>query len=306
MTNNNLPARREAEFRYDDEISLVELWLVLAKHRLVIVLSTLALGALGVAYALLTPAQYEYSTSLQIGSRLAGSDYRLIEPPAAVVARINRGYLPVLHRELVPERERLEIEARTEGDGGLIVVSGEATEEDGELFLGILSRVSDKVIEEHERLIDDFRQQLVLQQQQANIRLEALQAEAEDVRKRLEQLDKLLQSMADRTRGVEGAGLLAQLQSAEQAETLRQELADNAVSQREERALLAELASQLGTFRPTTTVAEPLQSVEQVGTSNRLIVALAVVLGLMLGVFAAFFMGFLQHVREVQHNAEPS
>lgn len=306
MTDYNLPARQEADFRYDDEISLVDLWLVLSRYRLVILLSTVMLGILGVIYAFLTPAQYEYSTSLQIGSRLAGTDYRLVEPASAVVARINRGYLPVLHRELVPERTRLNIEARAEGDGGLIVVSGEAAEEDAELFLGILHTITEKVVEDHESLIDDYRQQLVLQQEQAGIRLEALQAEAEGMLKRLEQLDTLVQDMTSRARGIEGGGLLVQLRSVEQAETLRQALADNAATQREERAFLAELAGQLSTFRPTAAVAEPLQSVEQVGTSDKLIIALSIVLGLMLGVFAAFFLGFLQHVKEVQQKGGAS
>jgi len=52
---------------YDDEISLLDLWLVLAKRRNLILAVVLAFLAAGVTGALLRPVVYDYSAVLQIG-----------------------------------------------------------------------------------------------------------------------------------------------------------------------------------------------------------------------------------------------
>ena len=52
---------------YEDEINLIDLWLVLAKHRKLLILIVLAVMLLGVFQALSKPTLYSYSAALQVG-----------------------------------------------------------------------------------------------------------------------------------------------------------------------------------------------------------------------------------------------
>jgi len=52
---------------YDDEISLLDLWLVLAKRRYLLLAIALAFMAAGITGAVMKPIVYGYSAVLQIG-----------------------------------------------------------------------------------------------------------------------------------------------------------------------------------------------------------------------------------------------
>lgn len=56
-TPNNPPPNSPARYA-DDEISLVDLWLVLVQRRLLIAVVTTIFVALGVAFALMKPLEY--------------------------------------------------------------------------------------------------------------------------------------------------------------------------------------------------------------------------------------------------------
>src|SRR5690554_2363164 len=161
MTNQYPAARPESPYSDAREITLVDLWLVLSRYRLVILGLTLLFGGAGALYSMLLANKYEYAASLQIGTRLVGEEYRLIETPDAVVAKINSGYLPVLRRELAPDRSVLEISARNVGNSGLIALEGTATAEDGELYSQLMTQAAERVISQHQALLEGVRDRLV-------------------------------------------------------------------------------------------------------------------------------------------------
>lgn len=66
----------------------------------------------------------------------------------------------------------------------------------------------------------------------------------------------------------------------------------------EARARVAELETRLQNLRETRAVLPPRQSLNAVGTSSRLIIVLSLVLGGMLGLFAAMVASFVGHVRQ--------
>ena len=60
---------------------------------------------------------------------------------------------------------------------------------------------------------------------------------------------------------------------------------------------ISALENGLGSIRETQVVVGPARSLEPVGPSRAIIPALAGVLGLILGIFAAFFAEFLERAR---------
>jgi len=84
---------------YDDEISLIDLWLVLTKRRNIFLAIVLAFLAAGVTFALIKPAVYNYSAVLQIGVMTGdGIDATpgFIEPPANVLEKLTKSYIPLV------------------------------------------------------------------------------------------------------------------------------------------------------------------------------------------------------------------
>lgn len=295
--------RPDSPYHETREITLVDLWLVLARYRLVILAATSLLAGIGALYSMLLANSYEYTASMQIGTRLVGDDYRLIESPDAVVARINSGYLPVLHRELAPERSALEISARSAGNSGLITLEGTAVDKDGELYSQIMTRVAERVIGHHEALSNGIRERLVRAREQAELRLEALDAEAQQLQARRKEVDSVERDLTSRGRELDGGGLLVYLSLTEQQKALQDDLVDTLARQREERALIAEYDAQLAGFTSTELLSPPLRSLEPVGPPRTAIILALALLGCVVGTMLALFLAFLQHVRRVQNAA---
>src|SRR5690625_6407659 len=79
--------------RYDDEISLDDVWDVLARRRMVILVMLVLTTAAGAAYAWMTPHVYEYRSGIEVGHIYRGEGvtrnvHRGIECPVATGARV--------------------------------------------------------------------------------------------------------------------------------------------------------------------------------------------------------------------------
>ncbi len=85
--------RREIEVG-NDEISLIDLWLVLARHKRTIMIVFAVSVLVGSIIALLTPKQYAYSTTIEIAQTFAGGERRLIESIETVQAKLTEIYIP--------------------------------------------------------------------------------------------------------------------------------------------------------------------------------------------------------------------
>ena len=75
MKNNDLQEIkpvyvREASYSTEDEISLLDLAMVVVTRKKLIVLIFTGIIVLGIAAALLIPKKYTYSTSIEIGSQI--------------------------------------------------------------------------------------------------------------------------------------------------------------------------------------------------------------------------------------------
>ncbi|HFD91853.1 MAG TPA: hypothetical protein ENJ22_01025 [Gammaproteobacteria bacterium] len=167
----------------EDEISLVDLWLVLTRRKS-LVLAGLFLGlGLGLAFHLAFPDRYEYATVVEIGTTLiregAGEASRLIDSPETVLAKIRESYIPwALNRHLADrpgDQGRYRLDAEIPRKSDLVVVRGKGTMEDEPVYLALLNSVLERLFSDHGRQTAVVRSRLESQLVQARTHMAALQ-----------------------------------------------------------------------------------------------------------------------------------
>lgn len=176
-----------------DEISLVDLGLMLWRRRLAVVATALAITALGLAAALLTPKKYGYTTTIELGTRVEDQKTVSIEPPETALAKVTEGYIPVTrHRHLDQHGDAegsFEIEARLPRDSQLIILESEGREQDARVYRQLQQQVAEALIADHNRSFTVLRNGIELERQQAQRGLDALKDSEQVLRADIERLE---------------------------------------------------------------------------------------------------------------------
>ena len=90
----------------EDEISLVDLWLVLMRRKGVVLGITVLCLALGIGYAMLKPVVYEYRTGIELAEVHGGSESKGMEvltPKAGAIVLLRDVIIPDQRRRLFGE-----------------------------------------------------------------------------------------------------------------------------------------------------------------------------------------------------------
>lgn len=243
---------RSAEQHGDqDDITLVDLAAVLVEYRITFFLVFALVAIPGLAYALLAPDKYEYTSLLQVARDGVGQTP--LESPAATIASLESRWLPDVAVEyMASEGEKLPIEVSFSNPNGTALIRL-ASEAEGD--------VANTVKRIHEALIEKVKSS------QAELLAEnktALEAE-------MESIDKVIE------------GLQAGRNT------------DQALVQMVQRK--ANLKSKLDRLEGAQTLAVGRESLQATGPRRGVVVALAVGVGGILGVFSAFFVHFVRQVR---------
>ena len=333
----------------EDEISLVDLWLVLVKRKLVLLGVVVACILAGLLYVVVVSPSYQYSTSIEIGTRLNGTESSIMESPETVLAKIKESYIPMARQEYFmahPElKSVIKIDARVPKGSEIVVLSSKGFEDDGDIHKALQQSVVDRLKKDHGRIVDVLRKETEILQHKAVAKLEELKDAnelimargkrlngfAELLAKQAEEARKdLLQVKNNRQKSVKEATneakamtllmldseirnyreLLAEIderlyiETADAQDAIKKEAADNQRDQNAQQDNIAKLEIQLANLRETRALQLPMRSLEPVGSGKTLIILLSLVLGMMLGVFAAFFVEFLSRVRDQANLAQ--
>ena len=259
----------------DDEISLIDLWRVLSRRKHWIAITFVVILALAAGWLSLKAPVYEASATLEIGTANGST----LENPGEIAARLENS-----QPEGVKPAEQ-PVFTEVESKGRILNLTARATsQEAAEEFL---SEQVAAIQERHDGFLEEFRAEQHQRLGEVNHRLEELTAEQETFEQRLSQLGEDATTIG---------GLL----------TLEQRLTNRLPQLEKEKARLRRTLSERVTT-PTSVLVSPEprvaagKEVEQpspVEPKSRLVLALAAVLGLMLGVFAAFFREFLARAAE--------
>ncbi|NOZ53502.1 MAG: hypothetical protein GXP08_10245 [Gammaproteobacteria bacterium] len=179
MTKNRSTENQESiSYYYEDEISLIDLWLVLIKQKRRIAVILVACIVIGLIVALLLPKQYNFSTAIEIGSRVMKDSVKPIESPQTLLAKIQESYVPLVQlqysKQYLNDNRVYQISARVPKESLLIVLESKGLEEDGDTYKQLQQLVVDEVKKDHQRILEIIRKELEISRNVAINELEEL------------------------------------------------------------------------------------------------------------------------------------
>ena len=163
----------------EDEISLIDLWLVLVKNKKIILIVMAFCITLGIGVALTTPQQYRYGTTISIGYLIGEQGSSIIDSPENVLAKINETYIPlVLNRyqaQNSDDQQNYTIDARIPKDSKVIVMESQAPEELESTYLVLHEQVVQELGKDHNKMLDVARRNIQNSLAKSQHELEGLQ-----------------------------------------------------------------------------------------------------------------------------------
>lgn len=319
----------------DDELSLVDLFLVLERRKRLLAAVFAVIALLGVLYAVMRTPSYGYTSSIQIGRGMSG----LLESPAAVAGKLNESYIPYVRYEAASGGGDVPtIRAEAPKDSEIVVLRSSGPAADQARHDEAHRLVIEQLVSDQEGALSVARRNLQAEVSRVNTRYQRLRAEYALIGERMARLGereaelrKALESLRDAIAVAEQRredlaqrndqqamsvllfvdGDLSRMR--ERAQQLSQELhiavaaerdaikkaeLDNLALQAEAQEKLGELDSKQQLLRPSAAMTPTVRSTEPGGPGKGVIVAAALVLGLAAGVFLAFIAEFLARTRE--------
>ena len=290
----------------DDEISLYDLWNTLVKHRWLIGL-VFIIALIGASvFALSRTPVYEMDLVLEIGEgpRLGAGGISTIESPGEVVSRLNEVVIPRIMIRQQAENLGVNLEGvdsdgsaasptpeaeAVEGGAALIRLFGTASQSSADSLEQTMAQVVDAIIDDHDE---------ILQRRAAQLDRRITEAR--------EDLDRTTETTDALTGAMNQAREANNVETGREAEVLNRQLAatlssivgaiiskDTSQDIADIRSAILRLEELSDAARPTQVVRSAELSDEPEGQSAMTLIALGGVLGLMLGVFAAFGREFL-------------
>ena len=236
--------------RAEDEISLVDLWLVLVKRKNVFFFIFLISLVMGLFYAITKPLAYEFSTSIEIGSRVNGVT---IEPIQTVLAKLQEAYIPLVlasyNADSSAKTKITDIKSSVAKSSDIISLSIVGRDNNEEIYKSLLNEVVEKITTDHKRVSSLVKNDLLLNiRKQENISVQLanefilMQSQMKRLDKKEILLNKRIESLSEFIRKNEELRLAASKSKGNQGGTLTLMMLDNEL--RSGRELLAKLEDQ--------------------------------------------------------------
>jgi len=236
--------------RAEDEISLVDLWLVLVKRKNVFFFIFLISLVTGLLYAFFKPLAYEFSTSIEIGLRSEGV---AIESTQSVLAKLQEAYIPLVlasyNADSSAKTKVTGIKSSVTKGSDIIRLSIAGRENNEEIYKSLLNEVVEKITTDHKRVSSLVKNDLLLGiKKQENISSKLanefvlMQSQMKRLDKKEQLLNKRIEKLSDFVGSNEKLRLNAFKSKNDQNTTLVLMMLDNEL--RSGRELLAELEDQ--------------------------------------------------------------
>jgi len=187
----------------DDEISLIDLYLVLDRHKMMMAIIIAVVLVSGVFYAVFKSQVFNYHVSAQIGTvyvaTAQGTELQSIEPVEVVLSKITETYIPIVISEYVADNPAVpvpELKARIPKQSDIIILESRAVDDEIQQNV-LMQKVIDMVVENHRPRMDIMKSQFVTQLNNARLKLAELEAPVtlKIIKKQFE-LDKLTRNIA--------------------------------------------------------------------------------------------------------------
>ena len=343
LTKNNAASAQLLVHYDDDEISLIDLWLILVKHKKCIIGALVTVAILGIVAALLMSKTYSFTTTVELGARMDGQKTIPIEPVESVLAKLNNSYIPyALHGNVQSkaEGEKLyKVSASIPGKSQTVLLTSKGRENEAGAYKSLHEQVVKSLKRDHGRIMNVIRGELVLDKNKQQRALEANEEQNRILQAELKRIDVTANLMRKQIKEAEGlivaanqnrsraireakdearamtllmldnevqqnrnrlAGLEERLHVSliDKRDKLKKALADNRRAYLNIKDNIARLELKIANLQETRAVYPATQSIEPAGIGKKAVVLLALIAGLMVGVFGAFFLEFMEKARE--------
>ncbi len=168
---------------YEDEISLVDLWLVLMRRKRVAAIVAFLVIAAGFLFWLTRSRMERYVTSIEIGEVLAsGSGIQNIEAREAVHTRLKNTILPLIRNKVADKFDltmgalpKVEIRVpEEEGTGDFVFLESKGTKEKKEIIKALHQGITERLSEVHSKKYDIFEKRFSVELRRKEIDLQEL------------------------------------------------------------------------------------------------------------------------------------
>ncbi len=316
MSEEQQSWQHDEDFYQEDDISLVDLWLVLVRRKWLVIGIVFLCIAVAAGYAVIREPIYRYTTVIELART---GDGKPVESPDSARARMTQVIIPMVRHEMARaqtapgERPPEAIVGIPQGGGRLLEIISEYRRTDQDDIRRFHERLSHLLKTEHDNMVAMEKERLGLRQETIQEEIKRIGAEKERIRERITEARRRMaagrtlqkrspEEATDEARAMTLLIIQSQIEDAhEKILALEQTLYRELPSLSDELRLeLAEINNQLAQLSFTKAHAIALESEFPAGAGKPLIAALALVLGVMLGVFGAFFAEFLARAKAAE------
>ncbi|MEW6765793.1 MAG: Wzz/FepE/Etk N-terminal domain-containing protein [Pseudomonadota bacterium] len=160
---------------YEEEISLVDLWLAIMRHKRLVLAVLLIALLIGLAAALLLPKSYTYRTTIEIGQYWNGHDFAEIDDPATVKSKLESAYISQITLAEAPDKP-LEVKVDSPKNSPLIILESKVTEIQADRVHTIHAAIMRAIAKEHEQSLGQMRAIYESQMRAAQAEIATLEA----------------------------------------------------------------------------------------------------------------------------------
>lgn len=316
-SESDSPVRAMIPYSYvNDEIDLIGIGASLWrrwKMMLAVFLGCLGLTLLAV---FLIPKDYQYSTTVQVGTQIVGNQVQPVEPPDSAAKKVENGFLPEIIQQYAQKNtippKKLKFIVSSPLKTNLVVISGKATDSLAKAYISIENEAAQRLVQSELPLTKVMRAKLESKLVDAQSNLQELQNPKYKalLHKQIASLEtyqalvRKEQLQANRKSNSANEALSAMLLSNQaqdankQLSELEQTLEINLPGQiASAKAEVSSLKTEINNLQTSKVVAGPLKSVEPTGPSRTFTVILGVTIGLILALFAAACANYISAVR---------
>jgi len=164
-----------------DEISLIDLWLVLVRRKRVIFAALLLGVAAATAFALLVPETYRFFTTVALGQLTFKNDEQIkilpLDSPQNALAKFQNAYIPQVQAKLLEKNadaKDCKLVAKIPKGSNLVMVEAKGSEKDGPTCLRLISDAAQALLRDHDRILAPVKARLSAQLGGAKLAIEAI------------------------------------------------------------------------------------------------------------------------------------
>lgn len=280
----------------DDEISLIDIYHILAKHKYLILILTLLVSLAGSAYTFLKQDVFSYSTAIQLGSIAVGGESKPIADITAVEAKIKNLYIPRTiddhYRVNLGQNRNINISVTVPKGGDTLYIESKCADNIASVCTALINKVSGLIVTDLSQKTDNLKTSLSVQIANASKRLIELDNDYLKVDHKIENFENTLKASAANNIAV-SAVINTELFAQAQAITREKYALESLITNKK---------SDLNLIQATKPLYPTTKSLDTVDVSKQLLIIASLFTGLFLGIFTALICNFIE---KMKHHLNP-